>query len=148
MKKAAASSLLVAAMPFAVSVLAQWQQSTKIARIGYLTGATAEGQAARIEAFGQGLRDLGYVEGKNIVFEYQYAELKPERIPALATELVRLNVDVIATGAGPLTRAAKEATNTIPIVMAQDVDPVANGFVASLARPGGNITNCPIFPRR
>ena len=120
--------------------VAQSQQSTKIPRIGYLTGATSEGQAARVEAFRQGLRELGYVEGKNIVIEYRYAELKLERIPALAAELVRLKVDVIVTGAGGLTRAAKEATNTIPIVMAQDNDPVANGFVASLARPGGNIT--------
>ncbi len=116
------------------------QQPTKIPRIGYLTGATPEGQAARIEAFRQGLRELGYVEGKNIVIEYRYAELKPERLPALAAELVRLKVDVIVASAGGITRAAKEATNTIPIVMAQDVDPVANGFVASLARPGGNIT--------
>ena len=120
--------------------VAQAQQPTKVPRIGYLTGATPEGQAARIEAFRLGLRELGYVEGKNIVVEYRFAELKPERIPVLAAELVRLKVDVIVTGAGALTRAVKEATNAIPIVMAQDTDPVANGFVASLARPGGNIT--------
>ena len=99
-----------------------------------------DGQAARIEAFRQGLRELGYVEGKNIVIEYRYAEGNLDRLPALAAELVRLKVDVIVTGGGPNTRAAKEATNTIPIVMAQDGDPVANGFVTSLARPGGNIT--------
>jgi ABC-type uncharacterized transport system substrate-binding protein len=116
------------------------QQATKIARIGYLTGATPIGQAARIEAFRQGLRELGYVEGKNIVVEYRYAEEKLDRLPALAAELVRLKVDVIVTGGSGNTRAAKEATNTIPIVMAQDSDPVANGFVTSLARPGGNIT--------
>ena len=116
------------------------QQPAKVARIGYLTGATPGGQSARIEAFRQGLRELGYVEGKNILIEYRYAEGKPERIPLLAAELVRLKVDVIVTGGGGLTRAAKKATNSIPIVMAQDVDPVANGFVASLARPGGNIT--------
>ena len=104
------------------------------------TGATRDGQSARIEAFRQGLRELGYVEGKNIVIEYRYAEEKPDRLPALAAELVRLKVDVIVTGGGGNTRAAKEATNTIPIVMAQDNDPVGNGFVASLARPGGNIT--------
>ena len=80
------------------------------------------------------------MEGKNIVIEYRYAEGKFDRLPTLAAELVRLKVDVIVTGGGGLTRAAKEATNTIPIVMAQDTDPVANGFVASLARPGGNIT--------
>ena len=120
--------------------LVQAQQPTKIARIGYLTGATPIGQAARIEAFRQGLRELGYVEGKNIVVEYRYAEEKLNRLPALAAELVRLKVDVIVTGGSGNTRAAKEATNTIPIVMAQDSDPVANRFVASLARPGGNIT--------
>ena len=96
--------------------------------------------AARIEAFRQGLRELGYVEGKNIVIEYRYAEGKLDRLPALAAELVRLKVDVIVTGGPTATRAAKEATTTIPIVMAQDNDPVGNGFVASLARPGGNIT--------
>ena len=120
--------------------LVQAQQPTKIARIGYLTGATPIGQAARIEAFRQGLRELGYVEGKNILVEYRYAEEKLDRLPALAAELVRLKVDVIVTGGSENTRAAKEATNTIPIVMAQDSDPVANRFVASLARPGGNIT--------
>jgi putative tryptophan/tyrosine transport system substrate-binding protein len=87
-----------------------------------------------------GLRELGYVEGKNIVVEYRYAEEKFDRLPALAAELVHLKVDVIVTGGSGNTRAAKEATNTIPIVMAQDSDPVANGFVVSLARPGGNIT--------
>src|SRR4029079_62270 len=80
------------------------------------------------------------VEGENIVVEYRYAELKPDRLPALAAELVRLKVDVIVTGGSGLTRAAKKATTTIAIVMAQDTDPVANGFVASLSRPGGNIT--------
>jgi putative ABC transport system substrate-binding protein len=116
------------------------QQPKKVPRVGYLTGATADGQTARIEAFRQGLRELGYVEGKNIVIEYRYAEEKRERLPALAAELVRLKVDVIVTGGGQNTRAAKNATKTIPIVMAQDSDPVGNGFVASLARPGGNIT--------
>jgi ABC-type uncharacterized transport system substrate-binding protein len=126
---------------------AQAQQSAKVPRIGYLTGATPDGQSARIEAFRLGLRELGYVEGKNIVIEYRYAELKPDRVPALAAELVRLKVDVVVTSAGGSTRAAKEATNTIPIVMAQDNDPVANGFVASLARPGrkhhGTVQPCP-----
>jgi putative tryptophan/tyrosine transport system substrate-binding protein len=109
------------------------QQSTKVPRIGYLTGATRDGQSARIESFRQGLRELGYVEGKNIVIEYRYAEEKQDRLSTLAAELVRLKVDVIVTGGGGNTRAAKEATNTIPIVMAQDSDPVGNGFVASLA---------------
>ncbi|HEY2920516.1 MAG TPA: ABC transporter substrate-binding protein, partial [Candidatus Binatia bacterium] len=88
----------------------------------------------------QGLRELGYVEGKNIVIEYRYAEGKQDRLPALAAELVRLKEDAILTGGPVSTRAAKEATTTIPIVMAFDNDPVGNGFVASLSRPGGNIT--------
>jgi putative tryptophan/tyrosine transport system substrate-binding protein len=109
--------------------MAQAQQPTKIPLIGYLVGATAS-NPARIEAFRQGLRELGYVEGKNISIEYR----------ALAADLVRLKVDVIVTPGATMTRAAKEATSTIPIVMAQDPDPIGNGFVASLARPGGNIT--------
>ena len=116
------------------------QQPTKIPRIGYLSGQSLSTISARIEAFRQGLRELGYVEGKNIVIEWRYAEGKLDRLPALAAELVRLKVDVIVTGGSGSTRAAKEATNTIPIVMTQDHDPVGNGFVASLARPGGNIT--------
>jgi putative ABC transport system substrate-binding protein len=96
--------------------------------------------SARVEAFRQGLREHGYVEGKNIVIEWRFAEGKLDRLPALATELVRLKVDVIVSGAPAPTRAAKGATATIPIVMAQDSDPVGSGFVASLARPGGNIT--------
>ena len=120
--------------------LAEAQQPTKIPRIGVLSAVSLSAMVARVEAFRQGLRDLGYVEGKNIVIEWRSAEGKSERAPALAAELVRLKVDVIVTGGRLTTRAAKEATNTIPIVMAQDSDPVANGFVASLARPGGNIT--------
>ena len=96
--------------------------------------------AARTEAFRQGLRELGYVEGKNIVIEWRSAEGKRDRLPSLAAELVRLKVDVIVTAGPPATRSTKEATVTIPIVMAQDSDPVGSGFVASLARPGGNIT--------
>jgi putative tryptophan/tyrosine transport system substrate-binding protein len=140
MNKRKLGSFALCAMLFALCSSAEAQQSTKIPRIGYLTGATPDGQSARIEAFRQGLRELGYIEGKNIVIEYRYAELKPDRLPALAAELVRLKVDVIVTSAAELTRAAKNATNTIPIVFKQDGDPVANGFVASLARPGGNIT--------
>jgi putative ABC transport system substrate-binding protein len=96
--------------------------------------------APRTEAFRLGLKELGYVEGKNIVIEYRSPEGKFDRLPALAAELVRLKVDVIVTAGSGATRPAKAATSTIPIVMAQDDDPVANGFVASLARPGGNIT--------
>ena len=116
------------------------QQPAKIPRIGFLSTPSLSIISPRIEAFGQGLRELGYVEGKNIVIEWRSAEGKLDRVPALAAELVRLKVDVIVTGGATDTRAAKEATNTIPIVMAQDSDPVGSGFVASLARPGGNIT--------
>jgi len=111
----------------------------KVARIGYLTGSPSSTPARR-EAFRQGLRELGYVEGKNIVIEWRYLEGKPERASELAAELVRVKVDVILAGGPASTRAAKEATVTIPIVMGFDSDPVGNGFVASLARPGGNIT--------
>jgi putative tryptophan/tyrosine transport system substrate-binding protein len=121
-------------------VEARAQQPTKIPRIGWLGGASASALASRLDAFRQGLRELGYVEGKSIVIELRAAEAKPDQLPALAAELVRLKVDVIVTGGGRATRAAKEATNTIPIVMAQVPDPVGDGFVASLARPGGNIT--------
>ena len=116
------------------------QQPKKIPRIGFLSATSLSTISARIEGFRQGLRELGYVEGKNIVIEWLSAEGKLDRVPALAVELVRLKVDVIVTGGGTDTRAAKEATNTIPIVMSQDSDPVGSGFVASLARPGGNIT--------
>jgi putative ABC transport system substrate-binding protein len=133
--------LSVIAIVLAVAgAVAEAQQPTKIPRIGYLTGGSRSASSVRIEAFRQGLRELGYVEGKNIVIEWRSAEEKLDRLPALAAELVRLKVDIIVTS-GPIpTRAAKEATSTIPIVMAQDPDPVGSGFVASLARPGGNIT--------
>src|SRR6266498_4138360 len=137
MKKAGVLSILVL---LAVAVIAQAQQPTKVPRIGYLSATSPSANVGRIEAFRQGLRDLGYVEGKNIVIEWRYAEGKLDRLPALAAELVRLKIDIIVTGAPATTRAAKEATVTIPIVMAQDSDPVGSGFVASLARPGGNIT--------
>jgi putative tryptophan/tyrosine transport system substrate-binding protein len=132
--------LTLYAMLLAPCSFAQAQQPAKIPRIGYLTNTSLSGNAARTEAFRQGLRELGYVEGKNIVIEWRYLEGKPDRLLSLAAELVRLKVDIIVT-AGPLaTHAAKEGTSTIPVVMAQDPDPVGNGFVASLARPGGNIT--------
>ena len=121
-------------------VSSEAQQPTKAPRIGYLGGPSLSSLAPRIEAFRQGLRELGYVEGKNIVIEWRSAEGKLDRLPDLAGELVRLKVDVIVTTGPANTRSAKEATSTIPIVMTQDNDPVGNGFVASLARPGGNIT--------
>jgi putative ABC transport system substrate-binding protein len=122
------------------SVSATAQQPARVPRIGYLDATSPAAASARIGVFRQALRELGYVEGKNIVVEYRWAEGKIERVPNLATELVRLKVDVIVTGGPQSTRAARHATLTIPIVMAQDPDPIGNGFIASLARPGGNIT--------
>ncbi len=127
---------MLLALPFS----ARAQQPTKIPRIGYLSAASLSAISARIEAFRQGLRELRYVEGKNIVIDWRSAEGKLDRLPALAAELVRLKVDIIVTGGPTAIPHAKEATSTIPIVMTFDNDPVANGFVASLARPGGNIT--------
>jgi putative ABC transport system substrate-binding protein len=125
---------------FALSFSGQAQQPKKVPRIGFLIGTSPSTISDRIEAFRQGLRELGYVEGKNIVIEYRYSEGKLDRLRELAAELVRLNVDVIVTSGPTPNRAAKEATVTIPIVMGYDTDPVGNGFVVSLARPGGNIT--------
>jgi len=116
------------------------QQKGKVWRIGFLSPASASGFARQVEALRAGLRDLGYVEGKNIVIEFRWAEGKFERLPGLAAELVRLKVDVIVTHGNPGVIAAKNATSTLPIVMATSADPVALGFVASLARPGGNVT--------
>jgi ABC-type uncharacterized transport system substrate-binding protein len=124
----------------ALSFPGEAQQPTKVSRIGFLIAGSPSDIPERTEAFRQGLRERGYVEGKNIVFEYRYAEGKLDRLPALAAELVRLKVDVILSGGPQSTRAAKEATVTIPIVMGFDNDPVGSGSVASLARPGGNIT--------
>jgi putative ABC transport system substrate-binding protein len=120
--------------------VAQAQQPTKVPRIGYLTGTSLSANSARTDAFRQGLRELGYVDGKNVVIEWRSAEGKGDRLPGLAAELVRLKVDIMITGGPTSNRAAKQATITIPIVMAFDNDPIGNGFVASLARPGGNIT--------
>ena len=132
--------LALCSMLLAPCFPAQAQQAEKIPRIGYLSGSSLSVLAARIEAFRQGLRDLGYVEGKNIVIEWRDVNGKSDRLGELAAELVRLRVDVIVSPGPTVTRALKEATSTIPIVMAQDTDPVGSGFVASLARPGGNIT--------
>ena len=139
MKKRVFVAILFAGL-FALSFPAEAQQQAKVPRIGYLSGASLSAISARIEALRQGLRELGYVEGKNIVIEWRWAEGKPDRLPDLAAELVRLKVDIIVSAGPAVTPRLKEATKTIPIVMAQDNDPVGNGFVASLARPGGNIT--------
>jgi putative ABC transport system substrate-binding protein len=138
MKKAAV--FLVVALLFAYSFSVQAQQRGKVPRIGFLSATTPSTISARTEAFRNGLRELGYVEGKTIVIEFRYAEGKVERLPALAAELVGLKVDAIVTAGPTVTRPAKQATSTIPIVMTFDDDPVGSGFAASLARPRGNIT--------
>src|SRR5262249_3990846 len=123
-----------------ITCLAEAQQAKNVPTVGFVGLASLSAVSARVEAFRQGLRDFGYVEGKNIVIEYRSADEKFDRLPELAAELVRLKVDVIVTAGDITTRVVKKATSTIPTVMAQDTDPVANGFVASLPRPGGNIT--------
>jgi putative tryptophan/tyrosine transport system substrate-binding protein len=130
---ALAGGLLAALLPVAA------QPAGKVYRIGVLINSSASIYARRIEAFRQGLRDLGYVEGKNVTLEYRWSEGKQDRLPELAAELVRREVDLIVTrSAGSL--AAKRATTAIPIVMATALDPIGTGLVASLARPGGNVT--------
>jgi putative ABC transport system substrate-binding protein len=131
------SAILLGALLLALSVHVDAQQPAKLPRIGLLRAGSPPDPM--IEAFRQGLRDLGYVEGKSIVIEYRWAEGKNERLPDLAADLVRLGVDVIVPGGNAATRAAMSATKAIPIVM-QSSDPVGTGLVASLARPGGNIT--------
>ena len=129
-------SILLFALCFPV-----WgQQSAKIPQIGFLSGTRSSAVEGRVAAFRQGLRELGYIEGKNILIDYRYAEGNEKRERDLAAELARLNVEAIVTTGPTVTRTAKETTATIPIVFAQDGDPVASGFVTSLAHPGGNIT--------
>jgi len=138
-------SLVLTAGLFALCSFTEAQQPKKVPRIAWLGAARTS--SPRIEAFRQGLHELGYAVGKSIFIEYRYAEGKLDRLPAFAAELVRLKVDVIVTGSPQATRSAKQATSTIPIVMAFDDDPVGSGFVASLARPGGNITGLStLFP--
>ena len=134
MKRAATPVILAAVMLFAVAVITEAQQAKKIPRVGFLGFET--GNPVRFDSFRQGLRELGYVHGKNVLIEQRSGN----RLAELAIELVRLKVDVIVTGGSTGTQAAKAATSTIPIVMAQDNDPVGSGFVTTLARPGGNIT--------
>jgi putative tryptophan/tyrosine transport system substrate-binding protein len=122
------------------SSLVTAQQPKKVARIGFLSSSFPAALSARVEAFRQGLRDLGYIEGKNIVIEYRYAEGKLDRLPDLAAELVHLKMNIILTGATDGVQAAQKASKTIPIVFAAVSDPVGSGLVSSLARPGGNVT--------
>jgi len=122
------------------------QQSSKVYRIGYLSSRGPEREEDYLPAFQQGLRELGYVEGKNIVIDYRWVHGKRERLPALATELIRHKVELIVTGGGAAARAVQRASKTIPIVMAEATSPVARGLVQSLARPGGNTTGLSLRP--
>jgi ABC-type uncharacterized transport system substrate-binding protein len=132
--------LALCAILFALSDSADAQQPGKVFRIGFLDGSTAAGSAVLVKAFLKELSKLGWVEGKNITIEYRFAEGKNDRLPELATDLVRLKVDLIVVTGGPTALAAKGATTTIPIVIANVGDPVGLGLVASLPRPGGNVT--------
>ena len=139
MKKPGLLSILFVVVLLAV--IAEAQQTAKVPRIGYLlrTG-DSKNPGPQVEGFRQGLRDLGYIEGKNILVEHRYIEGKSDSIPSLVAELVQLKVDVLVLGPLPAIRAAQQATKTIPIVMVTTQDPVATGLIGSLARPGGNIT--------
>jgi len=134
------SVLILCTMLFALCSFAEAQQTGKIFRIGFLDNSTASGSAVLVEAFRQELSKLGWIQGKNIAIEYRFAEQENERLPELASELVRLKVDLIVGASTVPALAAKKATTTIPIVMVNAGDPVAFGLVASLARPGGNVT--------
>ena len=133
-------AFVAGALSLALAANVQAQQLKKEPRIGFLSSVSPQAVSERTDAFRQALRDRGYAEGKNIHIDWRYADGNSERLPGLAAELVRLNVDVIVTGGPAVNRYAKEATATIPIVLSFDNDPVGNGFAASLARPGGNIT--------
>jgi ABC-type uncharacterized transport system substrate-binding protein len=143
MKNAAPPSILVAMILLAVAVIAEAQQAKKVPRVGILRPGSPPDPY--VDAFRQGLRDLGYIERQTIAIEYRWAEGKSMRLPLLATELIQLKVDVILTQGEVATRTVKEATSTIPVVMATSADPVAAGLVASLARPGGNVTGLSIM---
>src|SRR5262245_4192334 len=133
--------LSVCALLFALCVSAEAQQAGKIFRIGFLDPSTTSGMAVLVDAFRQELSKLGWIEGKNITIEYRFGENKgTEHLPELAAELVRLKVDLIVATGGPPALAVKGATTTIPIVMVTPGDPVGQGLVASLARPGSNVT--------
>jgi putative ABC transport system substrate-binding protein len=141
LRKTALGSVLFAGALLAVAITVHAQQPNKIPRIGYLSGAgDPSNPGPNVEAFQRGLQELGYIEGKNILVEYRYIEGKRDRAPSLVAELVQLKVDVLVSPNLPSIRAAKQATKTIPIVMVINWDPVAEGLIDSLARPGGNIT--------
>jgi putative tryptophan/tyrosine transport system substrate-binding protein len=141
MKRFAVLSILVVTVQLVVVVITQAQQPAKVPRIGYLSGSgDGTNQGPFVEALRQGLLKLGYVDKKNLIIEYRGAEGQIERIPDLVNELVALKVDILVLAIPSAIRTAKEATQTIPIVMVASLDPVAMGLVGSLARPGGNIT--------
>ena len=140
-RKLAGLLSIIVALAFAFSgAVAEAQQPGKVLRIGFLAASTASGNVGLLEIFRQEMHKFGWIEGKNIAFEYRYGEQKPERLPELAKDLARLKVDLILVVATPAALAAKGATSTIPIVMVNTGDPVGTGLVTSLARPGGNIT--------
>ena len=128
------------AVLLAPPLAAEGQPTGKVYRIGLILTATPSESAHLVKALDEGLRELGYVEGRNVMFERRFAEGRQERLPALAADLVRLKVDTLVTGSNPVIAAVKQASATIPVVMAVSRDPVSAGFIASLARPGGNIT--------
>jgi putative tryptophan/tyrosine transport system substrate-binding protein len=142
MKRAAVRSILIAVVLLVLGVIAEAQQPKKVPRIGYLSSGNPASESTRAEAIRLALRELGYIEGQNIAFEYRYAEGKQDRYPELVAELVRLKVDLIVVAGGSIwVQAAKNATKTIPIVMTGGgIDPVEAGVAESLARPGGNVT--------
>jgi ABC-type uncharacterized transport system substrate-binding protein len=145
MKKAGVLSILLVTGPLAVGVVAEAQQPAKVSRIGVLAPPSPSFFSTRVEPFRRGLRELGYLEGKNISLEYRYAEGKLDRLPHLAAELVHLKVDVILTAGESGVLAAKNATKAIPIVFAVAEDAVGSGLVSSLARPGGNATGLTVL---
>jgi ABC-type uncharacterized transport system substrate-binding protein len=148
MKKTAGAAILVVVVLLAVAVMAGAQQPKKIPRIGFLAASgDSNNPGPLVEAFRQGLRDFGYIDGKNIRIEYRYPKGNLALVPHLLAELVRINVDVLFVQTLLAIRAAKQATKTIPIIFVTAVDPVANGIVDSLARPGGNITGLSTISR-
>src|SRR5262245_15779797 len=149
MKWAAVPSILVAVVLLAVGVIAEAQQPKKVSRLGYLSNTDPATDSSRAEGIRLALRELGYIEGKNIIIEYRYAAGRRDRYPELAAELVRLKVDIIVVAGGTIPiQAVKNATSTIPIVMSGGGgDPVKAGVIESLARPGGNVTGLTLLNR-
>jgi putative ABC transport system substrate-binding protein len=140
MAPGAALTVILTVALLAAPILAEAQQAQDVRRIGLLLSVPRNTSEHLVKAFDEGMRELGYEEGRNVVVERRFADGKLERLPALAAELVRLKVDVIVTGSNPVIDAVKKATATIPVVMSVSRDPVGAGFIASLSRPGGNIT--------